>query len=342
MNPYYATAEDIRDRLATIIPVWYPEDLAEESAAALLAQTLADVERVSRPEHVALVVDGQPRWAGVARAAAERLAEGERRPNVILRPENQGKGAAVAAGMERALAETECDRFVARDADGDHFTNDLPSLFRLLLQIVGETGNECALVVGARADRRRPMGLVRGELERWTADFVWNAARFALAARGEAPDETFMGPYDHIPDLLSGYKLYTRVAARIATDGMARAMAEHPELNMGRYGGEIAPHVEVLMAGGVVGQMIRGTMEGQPVSGFASLKRLEVYPCRLLWVSRRLGLSGDVALRLFDNAVARSPLSSEADLYTEFAHMRARLAEGLGVDPAPPTRSAYC
>ena len=342
MNPYYDTMKDIRGRLVTIVPVWYPEDLPETSAAELLAQTLGDVERVSRPEHVCLVVDGQPRWAPVAGAAAERLTEDGDKPHVLVLPENQGKGAAVRAGLERMLDATDCPCFVVRDADGDHFTNDVPSLFRLSRQIQGDTGNRNVLVVGARVDRRRPMGLVRGELERWVAGFIWDALRYGLAARGRAVDATFLGPYDRTPDLLSGFKLYTREAARLGAEGMARAMDDHPELRMGRYGGEVVPPVETLLAGGVVGQMARGTLEGQPVSGFASLKRLDVYPSRILWTAKRLELPPAVTLQLFDNAVARTPLSSEAAFDTEFTEMRRFLARQLDAPEGRPTRSAYC
>ena len=342
MNPYYDTAKDIRGRLVTIVPVWYPEDLAGTSAAELLAETLGDIERVSRPEHVCLVVDGQPRWAPVAEAEAEQVAENGGKPHVLVLPENEGKGAAVRAGMERMLDATDCPYFVVRDADGDHFTNDVPSLFRLARQIEGDADAGGVLVVGARADRRRPMGLVRGELERWVVSFIWDALRYGLAARGRAVNETFLGPYDPTPDLLSGFKLYTREAARLSAEGMTRAMADHPELRVGRYAGEVVPVVETLLAGGVVGQMVRGTLEGQPVSGFASLKRLDVYPSRILWTAKRLELPPEVALQLFDNAVARTPLSSEAVFDAEFTEMRRFLTRQLDAPEGRPTRSGYC
>jgi hypothetical protein len=186
------------------------------------------------------------------------------------------------------------------------------------------------------------MGAVRGEMEFWVVDFLWHAVQFVLAREGRGVDSTFLGPYGFLPDFLSGYKLYSRAAAETAARGIARAQAEHPDLDMGRFGPEVVPVIEVLLSGGVVGQRVRGTFEGQPCSGFAGFDPMRIYPSRLLWMARRMGLGGAVALRLFDNAVARSPLSTDAGLADHFGRMRRMLAEGLGFDPPPATVSAFC
>ena len=342
MNRSHDTRHHIRGRLAMVVPIWYPPDVSARMAADLLGRTLADVGDTCRADHVALVVDGQKRVARLAEAAATRAAARGKRPHVIVKRANQGKGAAVRDGMAWLLAETRCEAFVARDSDADHDVNDLLGMFRLLHQMRDEQASDCALVIGARADRRRPMGLARGETELWLADFHWHAMQHALAREGRVVNATYMGPYGWLPDLLSGYKMYTREAARLAVAGIDRAKAECPDLDMGRYGGELVPLTEVLLADGTVGQMIRRTFEGQPCSGFAGFDPVQICSARLLWACRRLALDPQAAFRLFDNACARSPLSADATFAGQFSAMRRNLAEGLRFRPPPPTISAFC
>jgi len=186
------------------------------------------------------------------------------------------------------------------------------------------------------------MGIVRGEMELWITDYFWHVAQYALARTGRVVNTAFLGPYGLLPDLLSGFKMFTRPAAAAVAQGIARAVREHPDLHMARYGSELVPAAEVLLAGGLVGQMIRGTLEGQPCSGFARFDPLRMYPDQLIWTARRMDIDGAAACRFFDNACVRSPLSADAAIAEQFAAMRRILADRLGHNPDPQARSGFC
>lgn len=343
MMEHYLTHGAMRDRLGMVIPAWYPDSLSDDEAARLLALTLADVESCCPPERVVIVADGQPRVADLAgRAAAEvgRGAEGS--PVVCALPKNAGKGGAVAAGIQKLLELEDISEIVVRDADGDHFIDDVPHLFRAAAQVQSETRNPLVIAIGGRADLHRPMGLARGQYELLLNDALWHGLAFALAASAKVLDETWFAAYGAIPDLQSGFKLYSRAAAEAACRGIRQAQESAPELNMARWGAEVAPIVEVLLAGGVICQINRITMEGQPVSAFDKEERARMYGNKLVWACARMGLSAQQACRIFDNAAARSLIGLDAGTASELDQVRRQLQGYLVGEAGPKHRAAFC
>ena len=344
MLPDYLTHEHVCRGLGMVIPAWYPERLSAAGVERLLTLALADFRPCCLSERVVIVVDGQPRVAEIARRVAD--AAGERsgcRPRVSALAENVGKGGAVAAGIEMLLDQDGVSEIVVRDADGDHFMDDVPHLFRAAAQVQGETENPRVIAVGGRANLHRPMGLVRGQFELLLNDALWQALAFALAKHGRVLDETWFAAYGAIPDLQSGFKLYSRAAADVACRGIRQAQKNAPDLDMARWGAEVVPIVELLVAGGVICQINRITMEGQPASAFENADHSRMYGNKLAWAFGRLGLDAAQACRLFDNAAARSLIGLDAGSAPALDAIRALLQEHLGGAAAGPEhRSLFC
>ena len=118
------------------------------------AASIADlVSRVRRQlPHVVVVDDGSADGTGLLAAAAGAV--------VVRHERNCGKGAALSAGLARALA----DGFswaVTLDGDGQHAPEDLPVLFGC----AERTG--AALVIGNRMQAARQMPWVRRFVNLW-------------------------------------------------------------------------------------------------------------------------------------------------------------------------------
>lgn len=77
----------------------------------------------------------------------------ERSPEVLVFPENRGKGFALLAGLTRALEFGGVDRFILMDADGQHDPAEINGL------LAASREEEAALVVGSRQIDRRLMPL---------------------------------------------------------------------------------------------------------------------------------------------------------------------------------------
>jgi hypothetical protein len=133
-----------------------------------------------------------------------------------------------------------------------------------------------------------------------------------------------------IPDFHSGFKLYTRDSAKIALDGLINAAREMPELNMMRHGAEPVPIVELVVAGGTVGQVNRITLETQPVITSKGLSRVVRYANRLIWMFTRLSIPFTSAKQLLDNAIPRSLLYKDNHYIEELMQMRSHMFTALG------------
>src|SRR5688572_4786932 len=160
----YPTRPDMLGRVGLVVPVWFPEDLPDAVCETLLRTTLADCWSCLRPEHVALVVDGVPRLAALAQRLSAEMGSGSGF-QVLAPAVNQGKGGALVVGWQALLADPALEFIAVRDADGDHFLDDMPHLFRLAEQMTRETGNDRVLVIGRRAAVHPPLGWLRGEYE---------------------------------------------------------------------------------------------------------------------------------------------------------------------------------
>lgn len=165
---------------------------------ATLARVVDEVRTHVRD--VIIVDDGS---GAVARAVAERIAA-DGRADVVFRPTNGGKGAAVKTGLARAH-EAGFTHALQIDADGQHASNDIP---RFLDEA---RADPTALVLGQpifddSAPRARRIGR--------RISVFWCAVE-TLSLR--------------IGDPLCGFRLYP-VASALAVDARGDAMDFDPEI----------------------------------------------------------------------------------------------------------------
>jgi hypothetical protein len=344
----YSTRHEMRGRIGLVVPVWFPEDLPDALCETLLRTTLADCSSCLRPEHVALVVDGVPRLAALAQRLSAEVG-GSGAPDdiafqVLASAVNQGKGGALVVGWEALLADPALEFIATRDADGDHFLDDLPHLFRLGEQMSRETNNTRVVVIGRRTAVHPPLGWRRGEYEQVVNAMLVEALQFSLARHGRVLPRQYWAA--DVPDLQSGYKLYSRAACAEAVRALRKADQERPELQPLRRGMEILPFAAVCAAGGIAGEAPRATYYDQPVTSYGRVDRVRFFGDPLAWSLRELEVAPDAARGILDNALARSTLMTDPDGRRELLALRRHTLETLaalrGVEaedlPEPHTR----
>ena len=336
----YPRHASMRGRVGVVIPVWLAPDTAPEQAERLLETTLADSPACLRPDDVVVVSDGSPVAAAAARAVRDRLGREWGSPFDLLElPENGGKGAALGAGIRRLLDTRErapLDWIAARDADGDHFLDDLPHLFRAGEQLAEECPGQPACVIGRRASLHAPMGWVRGEYELFLNEVLVDAVAFALAREGRVWDTRYL--VDRAPDLQSGYKLYSRAAAELSLRALEAEAAAHPELNVLRTGMEIVPFVSLALGGGIFAEVERKTFFDQPVTSYGSVDFSRFYGSKLAWALRRCGVPPAAAALMMDGVLARRPLYCDPQGRESLLRTRRLVLESLeaGTAEGPP------
>ena len=159
--------------VAVVIPAY--------QAAATVAEVVRRTRRAVAGSVVYVVDDGST-------DATENEARGSG-AQVLVHRRNEGKGAALLTGMDRALADG-AGIVVTLDADGQHPPEEIPRLVGPIAR------GEAELVLGARA-RARPMPLGR----RCTN---WVSAALASRVGGVT-----------VPDAQTGYRALARVVAQM-------------------------------------------------------------------------------------------------------------------------------
>ncbi|HQK95253.1 MAG TPA: hypothetical protein PLD23_17270 [Armatimonadota bacterium] len=328
--------QHMRRHLGMVVPVYFPEDFDPVQTQDLLLATLADTELFVDPSRQVLVLDGV-RWVNeTARRVADQV---ERRAGAPLRvvclDDNRGKGGAVCAGMIELLADPAVTHIGIRDDDGDHAIWDLPELYALSLQMAEDEATDLTLANGRRAEIHRPLGMARGFLEALVGEVTYDAVRFALARENRALNTRWHSAYGPVPDMESGYKIYSRRAAGLMIHGIQAAATRLPSLNLGHFGVEIVPTVEVLLAGGIVGEVMRTTCQAQPLTTFAAGTRLpQLFGAELVWLFTRLDTPAHVADTLLLNAQARCGYGQCSEGRQALAELRAFVLDHLGVPEA--------
>lgn len=323
----YPPATAMRGETGMIIPAWYG-DASPEEARAMLEATLAGCERLIDPPDLLVAADGCP--------AARQAAADLQGCTLLDLPVNRGKGAALRAGLRRLLDTRPALRWIAvRDADGDHIIDDLPHLYRRGLDLeaaAGEGGLFC--VVGARGNVAAPLGWRRAVYEDLVNEVVIDLLQQRLALQGQAWDSRFLP--GRVPDLQSGYKLYSRAAAQAALAAFEAEEAAHPDLDLGRVGMELVPFVSIVLAGGLIGQVERKTWRVQPRTSFGQVDLARFFGCKTAWVVRRCAVDAAVLLPLLDGPLMRSPLLTDPAMHASAMQFR-RLVWQLaaGREPGP-------
>ena len=336
---------NLPDRVGMVIPAWFGPTVPEAQVEELLRHTLDGCQRLARAPRIVVVVDGVPLVERVARRLQEAWSGTPEGPfTVIALPDNRGKGAAVAAGLAHLCAEGPPEWCLTRDADGDHRVTDMPRLIALGDQIAAEQATDLVAVVGGRQSLYRPMNWLRGELEYWLDEVATEGYKFALARRGAALNTQYWSAYGAYPDLESGCKCFSAAAACLAAETLTREAERHPDLDLLQWACEIIPLTEIALAGGVIGEMRRLTYEEQPVSGYEGESGITLYAHQMVWLARRLELTGRQAAQILDNALLRRPLWSDGRGREIALGLRAHVLEGLPGDSPPPApvASRWC
>ncbi len=290
-----------------VIPVWYPDTMPLEEMEAVLAPCLVDVEPFAQSQNVIVVVDGAPQAHLAAQSVRERLGNFE----ILFKEQNEGKGGAVASGIERLLENPSVQFIVIRDHDNDHLANDALNLVRLAAQLQRDMQSDCVMSIGRRSSVHRHLGFVRGEYEWAMNEVVFEAVKFALAREGKTVNTQYFAAYEPVPDMQTGFKCYTRATAQLLVDALQRASQETPDLDVRRHGAEIPVIVETLLRGGTIGEVTRLAWENQPLTTYDLAGRVQVKGTVLVWALRRADVPLSVARQLLANAIARRLMAKE-------------------------------
>ena len=320
--------EEMRSRIGMVVPVWFPDDLTVAETEERLAETLADSEKfVSLPNN-AIVVDGMPKSHEAARNLRERyLNRFAESFTLLYAPENQGKAAAAAAGIEALLEREDVELVAVRDCDGDHLIDDLPNLYRAARHIQSCQRSTDVMIIGSRSNIYRPVGFVRAQFEFLLNQCIVQSLNYALAREGQVLNTQFLLSQTGVPDIQSGYKLYSRSVCRHFLP-IWKGEKMQAGLDVYRYGCEIIPFVESALAGVTIGEASRATCD-QPSSSYAGIGLTQMYASRMVWVFRRLAIGHDSARQILDNNIVRAILNTDADGREVLSQFRAHILTGL-------------
>ncbi|HJN15475.1 MAG TPA: hypothetical protein QGH10_08300 [Armatimonadota bacterium] len=313
----------MQESLGTVVPIWFPESVAVGDMADLLRRVTSEIEAYSQPGNVLLVVDGCPHAVEATEIVAGEVGErcGEK-CRVEIMSENQGKGGAVARGLELLLLDPGIELLVARDHDGDHDVHDLPRIVRRFADVIARERTDNVFAVGSRVSPQMGLGWARGEYELLLNRALVEAVNVALAADGRRVDLRYSLPETRYPDFQSGYKLYTRRTAQANIDIIRAAHEADPETRVMYWGGEFVTATELLLRGAIPVEVSRATYDEQPHTTFDERDRVEAFGKQFAWLFRRLDTPAEMARLITDNAIAQSPLRFAAGLWDELMAFR--------------------
>ncbi len=169
-----------RRNIAAVIPAYHEELHVRAVAERVRAQL----------DHVLVIDDGS------SDATAARAREGG--AEVIVHPENRGKGEAIKTGLRHWFAREEIEFILLLDADGQHLPEEIGRFF------AAAAGPAAGLFVGTRMNDVREMPLVRRTVNRYMSH------RISLLCRQE------------VPDTQCGYRMVARALVPHLLDGTSR------------------------------------------------------------------------------------------------------------------------
>jgi glycosyltransferase involved in cell wall biosynthesis len=169
-----------RHNVAAVIPAYHEAAHVREVAARVCAQ----LDRV-------LVVDD-----GSHDATAERAREGG--AEVIVHPENRGKGEAIKTGLHHWLGEPEVEFILLLDADGQHLPEEISRFFS------AAAGCDAGLFVGTRMNDVREMPFIRRTVNRYMSHRISRLCG------------------QEVPDTQCGYRMIARALAPHLLAGTSR------------------------------------------------------------------------------------------------------------------------
>lgn len=297
---FLLSIDQIRERVAVVVPVYFDPSVPETKILGILEPVFRDQALFCRSERTLIVVDRGTTAERVLLSSPGASFDGL--PVHVL-PENRAKAGAVAAGLAAILEDRDFQFVITRDCDGDHSAEDIPRLVRMGCDLGEQSENERVAVIGARPSLEKPMGWVREQWERLTNRVLLELVRYSLARVTAVADERFFGGQD--PDLQSGYRLYSREAA-VQTVQCLEALPE--DRTLWTFSCEYVPFAEIMIQGGIFGQVQRLTLVEQPVTSYGSVDLAEAYGRVMIYVGNRYGISTKNLLQIYDNAASSQSL----------------------------------
>jgi len=191
------------------------------------------------------------------------------------------------------------------DQDGDHFPNETINLVRAALHVQRVARAPDVLALGRRISRHRPMGFLRGELEELADRVLLDALQYSAAVTGRPLDWRFATTLEEYPDFHSGFKLFSKGAARqvfLEADPLACGASEACAL---RHAVEAVMVVEAILGGATLVVVNRSTFDEQPLSVFERLERCRLFADKILWPCLRLGVPAPFVGQWIDNHLPR-------------------------------------
>ena len=340
-SPLLHAIHTLETQTGVVIPVYFHADNDPVQGQAILHDTVQMfVREVANPQSLLLSVDGPGPGEQIARAVAANSGV-----QVVVGPRNRGKYGAVAQGMRVLLGHDRLRYFAAVDQDGDHFSNDLLNFVRAALHIVEVDGSENLLVLGNRASRHRPLGLLRAEQEELGNRLLMDALAYAAAMQGQPLRLQFLTTTEPLPDFHSGYKLFSRTAAQAAFAQDA-PLAGLDETAAYRHACEAVMVVEAHLAGATLAAVNRRTFDEQPMSLFAAYNRAQLAANLILWPCKRLNIPAPFVAQWLANHLPTLLLGTLAPQgQDELCAIRDLVLAGYGLDaatpPAPFTRPRF-
>ena len=169
-----------RANVAAVIPAYQEE-----------AHVRAVAERVcAQLDHVLVIDDGS------SDATAARAREGG--AEVIVHPQNCGKGEAIKTGLRHWLARPEIEFIVLLDSDGQHLPEEISRFF------AAAAATEARLFIGTRMNDVREMPFVRRTVNRYMSHRISRLCG------------------QEVPDTQCGYRMIHRTLVPHLLDGTSR------------------------------------------------------------------------------------------------------------------------
>ncbi len=166
-----------RTNVAAAIPAYHEEAHVRTVAEGVCAQL----------DHVLVIDDGS------TDTTAARARDGG--AEVIVHPQNRGKGEAIKTGLRHWLERPEIEFIVLLDSDGQHLPGEISRFF------AAAAATEAGLFIGTRMHDVREMPFVRRTVNRYMSH------RISRLCRQEVPDTQCgyrMIHRDLVPHLLAG------------------------------------------------------------------------------------------------------------------------------------------
>lgn len=316
--------EECRALCAVVVPVFFRPEVPSEQVRSILESVFRDWQLFTDRGQLLAVADrGTEADRILSSPGHDSNLQGVR----IHRLErNRGKAGAVAEGLQVLLETGDRPFMAARDCDGDHRLEDLPKLISLAHWMEDKTGNGLVTAMGARPSLEMPMGWVRQEWE-----LFMNRVFVDLFQSRTILDKRFWGGLP--PDIQSGYRVYSRGAARQSVD----CLGEIPEdADILTFACESVPFARLSLAGGVFGQVERFTLVEQPVSSYAQVDLGVVYGKLLRYISEICRFSKEEVLGVVDNHLVGTSL-----FYSDEREALLSLRRRIDPNSAPPAHSPF-